>query len=408
MKKAFVLSLVLLITGGIASCASPPPSPSVTGIEPSATLAPTGVHTMAPVSVKLGIVQAYPALTFEKPLYFIVAGDGTQDCFVVEQSGRIRIFTDRSDAANSAVFLDIRDRIDSTAGEKGLLGLAFDPGYKNNGILYVNYTNQKNTVISRFTRRKDNPREADPASEQVLLTFAQPYDNHNGGQLAFGPDGLLYIATGDGGSGGDPQNNAQNLTSLLGKILRIDVNHPASGKAYGIPADNPYAGNSKGYKEEIYALGLRNPWRFSFDAQGTLWAGDVGQGSREEIDLIQKGRNYGWSAMEGTIEYKSIPGVDKNALMPPVFEYKRDQGTCITGGYVYDSDRIPDLKGRYIYGDYVSGRIWALWIDQDKKVHNSELLDTGLNISSFGIDAQGDIRIVDLAGKVYRLQVSGT
>ncbi|MHB1314517.1 MAG: PQQ-dependent sugar dehydrogenase [Christensenellales bacterium] len=373
---------------------------------PTATRQATSTNTMAPVSVKLELAEAYPALSFEKPLYFAVAGDSSQDCYVVEQTGRIRVFKDRSDTADIYTFLDLSDRVDLGGNEKGLLGLAFHPDYQQNGYLYVNYTNQNSTVIARYTRRSDNPREADPASEQILLSFPQPYENHNGGQLDFGPDGYLYIATGDGGSGGDPQNNGQNPDSLLGKILRIDVDHPGNGKLYGIPADNPYSGNGQGYQEEIYALGLRNPWRFSFDERGSLWVADVGQSSREEIDLVEKGRNYGWNVMEGTLDFKSNPGVNKGELMPPVWEYNRDQGACVTGGYVYGSGLIPDLKGKYIYGDFVSGRIWALWIDDSKQVHNQELLDTNLHISSFGIDANGDLRIVDLSGKLYRLQIS--
>ena len=314
---------------------------------------------------------------------------------------------DSADTKDASVFLDLRDRIDAGGNEKGLLGLAFHPDYKNNGYLYVNYTTADSTVIARYTRSPDNPMTADPASEEVLLTFKQPYSNHNGGQLAFGPDGYLYIGTGDGGSGGDPQNNAQNTASYLGKILRIDVDRPSNGKTYGIPADNPYAGNTQGNVEEIYAVGMRNPWRFSFDQNGILWVGDVGQDTMEEIDQVKNGGNYGWSVMEGTLTYKDVPGADTAAMIPPIWEYKHNgQDECITGGYVYASDKLPDLKGRYIYGDYVSGRIWALWPDASGKVQNQELLQTGLNISSFGLDADGDLLIVDLAGKLYRLAAS--
>jgi glucose/arabinose dehydrogenase len=408
MKKLLHFLLILAAIGFLAGCETPSPSPRISGIAtPTATQQQTSTGTMAPVTAKFKLVQAYPALSFDNPVYFAVAGDNSQDCYVVEQTGRIRVFPDLPGTSKTSVFLDLRSRVEY-GGEKGLLGLAFHPDYQHNGYLYVNYTNRTNTVIARYTRRTDNPREADPASEQIILTFPQPYANHNGGQLAFGPDGNLYIAVGDGGSAGDPKNNAQNPATLLGKILRIDVDHPGNGKPYGIPADNPYAANGQGYREEIFALGLRNPWRFSFDQRGQLWAADVGQDSREEIDLVEKGKNYGWSAMEGTRAYKNIPGVNKDGLVPPLWEYGRSQGRCVTGGYVYGSDLLPQLKGKYIYGDYASGRIWALWIDGNRQVHNQELLDTNLRISSFGMDANGDLRIVDLSGKLYRLQISET
>ncbi len=422
MKKLFSVFLIFAAMSSLASCQAPatgnPPAPTAAQTGQQATNTPAEVPpepgkatpastTTGPVDIKLEITDAYPALSFNKPLYFTTAGDGSRDCFVVEQTGRILIFEDSSNAAKADTFLDLSKRIDLGGDEKGLLGLAFHPDYQKNGYLYVNYTNKNNTVIARYTRRADNPGKADPASEQIILTFPQPYTNHNGGQVAFGPDGYLYIGTGDGGSSGDPKNNAQNRSSLLGKILRIDVDHPDSGRAYGIPADNPYAGNQQGYREEIYALGLRNPWRFSFNANGTLWAADVGQNKREEIDLIQKGGNYGWNVMEGTLDFKKNPNNYKAELTLPILDYGRDQGACITGGYVYGSDLIGKLKGKYIYGDFVSGRIWALWIDENMKAQNQELLDTTLKISSFGLNADGDLRIVDLAGKLYRLQVPG-
>ena len=289
MKKSFVVLLSLMLIGVLVSCGTPSqPTQSATPTAPAASPQATG--DLAAVSVNLEIANAYPALSFDRPLYFAVAGDGGTDCFVVEQTGRILVFADSPDVAEASVFLDLSDTIDRGGNEKGLLGLAFHPDYRQNGYLYVNYTNQTNTVIARYTLSANNPLEADPASEQILLTFSQPYANHNGGQLAFGPDGYLYIATGDGGSGGDPQNNAQNPSSLLGKILRIDVDQSGGGQNYGIPADNPFANNTQGYREEIYALGLRNPWRFSFDEQGTLWVADVGQSSREEIDLVELGQ----------------------------------------------------------------------------------------------------------------------
>lgn len=430
MRKIIYIIPLLLILISLASCAVPsdivsaaPATVTASGqqevtntpaaeasAEPTTEATPAETAPIstpiAPVSLNLEIKDAYPALSFARPLYFAVPGDGSNNCFVLEQAGRIKIFDNRPDVAEASVFLDLSGVVDSNGNEKGLLGLAFDPDYKNNGYLYVNYTNKDSTVIARYTRRPESPKEADPASEEIILTFAQPYPNHNGGQLAFGSDGFLYIGTGDGGSSGDPQKNAQNRSSLLGKILRIDVNHTENGSTYSIPADNPYAGNTKGYREEIYALGLRNPWRFSFDGKGALWLGDVGQNAYEEVDIVEKGGNYGWNVMEGLHGYKKNNSIDKAELIPPVWEYAHGKSQCITGGYVYDSAAIIELKGRYIYGDYVSGKIWALWIDESNKAVNQELLDTNLNISSFGIDNDGDILIVDLSGKLYRLQIS--
>ena len=284
-----------------------------------------------------------------------------------------------------------------------MLGLAFHPGYSQNGIFFVDYTDKNGTVIARYERSAVDEMQADPASAQIILTIEQPYKNHNGGQLEFGPDGYLYIAMGDGGSRGDPLNNAQNLFSPLGKILRIDVDNQTADVQYAIPADNPFAGNTDSYREEIYAYGLRNPWRFSFDEQGRLWVADVGQNKIEELDLVENGGNYGWSIMEGTSSYKDAGDIDTSSFIPPIWEYSHDASECITGGYVFASDNIPDLVGRYIYGDFESGIIWALWFDEDGQVQNEELIDTKLLISSFGIDAGGDLRIIDLNGKIYRL-----
>ena len=424
MNKLFSAMMIALLLLAISACA-----PAQSSSLPTDSIEPTTVFTTAepavtssaisttsqstttttampiptPASGTYRLVDAYPQLSFNQPLYFAVSGEKSRDCYVVERSGLIRVFEDRSDVDKTLTFLDISQRIDSSKQEKGLLGLAFHPDYQRNGYLYVNYTNQDYTVISRFTRRENNSLEADPASELVLLTIRQPYANHNGGQLAFGPDGCLYIATGDGGSSGDPQNNAQDRASLLGKILRIDVDRPVNDKPYGIPDDNPFAGNIRGYSEEIFALGLRNPWRFSFDGAGNLWVADVGQNKLEEIDLVENGRNYGWSALEGSLPFREIPGVNLAQMVLPIWEYDREQGKCVTGGYVYDGDLSASLKGTYIYGDFISGRIWALWDFSERQVKNQLLLETGLMISSFGIDAFGELRIVDYAGKLYRL-----
>jgi len=229
------------------------------------------------------------------PVELTSPSDNSNRVFVVEQKGKIKSFPNQTDVKSTTVFLDIVKKVDS-GGEKGLLGLAFHPDYKNNGFFYVNYTRSSplETIISRFKVSRSNAGSADPTSEEILLRYSQPYSNHNGGKIAFGKDGYLYISAGDGGSGGDPHNNGQDLTSLLGKILRIDVNKSSDGKKYSIPADNPFSGKGKGYRAEIFAYGLRNAWRFNFDDEtGWLWAGDVGQNEIEEIDIVEKGGNYG-------------------------------------------------------------------------------------------------------------------
>jgi hypothetical protein len=253
-----------------------------------------------------------------------------------------------------------------------------------------------------------NPDSAVKASSTILLSVDQPYENHNGGKLAFGPDRFLYISFGDGGLANDPQNNGQTLSTLLGKILRIDVDSQTQPFAYGIPATNPFASNTQGIRREIFAFGLRNPWRFSFDAQaGTLWAGDVGQGSREEIDTVRAGGNYGWRLMEGTI---CTPGVnpgcaDTAGLIRPVWDYDRSNGdVCVTGGYVYRGTSVPVLRGKYIYADFASGRIWALTMNGASPPTNVLLLDSPYGISAFGEDRHHELYIVSYSdGKLYKL-----
>lgn len=349
--------------------------------------------------------NAFPALSFNRPVDLQQAGDGSNRLYVVEQSGRILTFENSSAVASSTVFLDIRSRVNSSGNEEGLLGLAFDPAFIQNGYFYVNYTasNPRRTVISRFSLAPGSPHAADPLSEHVLLEFAQPYSNHNGGQIAFGPDGFLYIATGDGGSGGDPQNNAQNLGNLLGKILRIDVSRESSDKRYAIPADNPFAGNTAGQREEIWAYGLRNPWRFSFDrVSGRLWTGDVGQNRFEEVDIIERGKNYGWRVMEGFVCYNPNSGCDESGLEKPVVTYGRSEGASITGGYVYRGSRVPELQGRYIYADFVSGNVWALAYTGPGNAENTLLLRSDKNIASFGVDAANELYACSFSGEILR------
>jgi len=354
---------------------------------------------------------AFPNLSFINPVDLQHAGDGSNRIFVVEQRGVILVFENRPDVENGAVFLDIRDRVNS-GGEEGLLGLAFHPDYRNNGFFYVNYTaaSPRRTVVSRFTASPD-PDIADAANEKIILTFEQPFSNHNGGQIAFGPDGYLYIATGDGGSGGDPQGNGQNRRNLLGKILRIDVDKTSGGREYSIPADNPLANNDAGFREEIFAWGLRNPWRFSFDARtGRLWTGDVGQNRFEEINIIEKGKNYGWNVMEGSQCFQPPAGCDTAGLVKPVAEYGRSLGVSVTGGYVYYGVRNPELKGKYIYGDFGSGSIWALSYEEGGSIANEQIASSGLNISSFGMDETGELYICAFngGGGIHRFKPGAT
>lgn len=354
---------------------------------------------------KVGLRVAYPNLSFDLPLFFGHAGDGSGRVFVVEQRGRILVFDSSRTTSTVDTFLNIIDRVNKEGWEEGLLGLAFHPEFRSNGYFYVNYTaaGPRRTVISRFRVTPPTTNQVDRNTEEVILTFEQPYANHNGGHLEFGPDGHLYIATGDGGSGGDPHNNGQSLKTLLGKILRIDVHSTSGGKAYGIPADNPFASNSEGNREEIYAYGLRNPWRFSFDSEtGTMWAADVGQNQIEEVDIIEKGKNYGWSIVEGTNCYKPGDGCDSSGTVLPVWEYDHSKGQSITGGYVYRGNAVPALRGAYVFADFMSGRMWALWNDGTSP-RVVELPDTDLSISSFGLDAHDELYLTAFDGKVYQV-----
>ncbi len=330
------------------------------------------------------------------------AHDGSGRLFVLEQAGTIRII--RNGAVVATPFLDITGKV-ASGGELGLLGLTFHPAFSSNHKFYVDYTRpmgaQWETVVAEYLT-STNPDQADPATERILLTVAQPFSNHNGGQLAFGPDGFLYIALGDGGSGGDPMGNGQNRQVLLGKILRIDVNSAAGGKPYAIPPDNPFA--AAGGAPEIFAYGLRNPWRFSFDtSNGTLFAGDVGESSFEEVDIIQKGVNYGWNVMEGTHCFQPATGCNLTGLTLPINDYGRDQGATVIGGFVYRGSSIPALAGAYVFGDFISGRIWGLRLNSSGAWERTQLADTGKNISSFGRDESNELYVVDYSGAVWRL-----
>ncbi|MHB1178543.1 MAG: PQQ-dependent sugar dehydrogenase [Daejeonella sp.] len=361
----------------------------------------------SPIQQNTGLKDAFPNLTFDMPVEFVSPKDGSNRNFVVAQKGKIHVFPNNPGVKSSKIFLDIISKVTS-GGERGLLGLAFHPDFKKNGFFYLNYTRNISgleTVISRFTASKIDRDIADPASEVILLTYKQPFNNHNGGKVAFGPDGFLYIAAGDGGSGGDPQKNGQNRTTLLGKMLRIDVNKPSGSMNYSIPADNPFKSNTQGFREEIYAYGLRNPWRFSFDkSTGALWAGDVGQNKIEEIDIIKKGGNYGWNIMEADECFGSADCKTKGLALP-VWSYRQgpETGRSVTGGHVYRGIRIKSLQGKYIYGDYVSGNIWTLTPTSGGKYTNALLLKHNGTISSFGEDAANELYVCSYSdGKIYR------
>lgn len=346
--------------------------------------------------------NAYPNLRFSKPLDLQSPADGTDRIFVVEQDGSIKVFPNNAQVSDPTTFLDISGNVISR-DELGLLGMAFHPNYDSNGLFYLAYTpSAALLVVSSFQVSGSNPDTAEPSSETILLRIPQPFANHNGGQLAFGQDGYLYIATGDGGSGGDPQGNAQNLGNLLGKILRIDVNRTENGMAYGIPADNPFL-NDTTARDEIYAYGLRNPWRFSFDVQtNVLWAADVGQNAIEEIDVIESGANYGWNTLEGT-QCFDANNCDNTGFRAPVFEYDQSANDrSITGGYVYRGPTLAALQGRYIYGDFISGRIWALSTNLESALTNQLLVESRLPISSFGTDANEELYVCAFDGMIYK------
>ncbi|HKW14760.1 MAG TPA: PQQ-dependent sugar dehydrogenase [Candidatus Krumholzibacteria bacterium] len=366
----------------------------------------------AQTSPAYSVVEAFPNLTFKRPTDLQSARDGSHRLFLVEQDGVIRVFNNAPGVKTSAVFLDLRSRVDHSGNEMGMLGLAFHSDFGSHPEFFVDYTASWMTanggmpepILKRITRvsRFTAPAKQSggiASSEEAVIEIDQPYTNHNGGQVAFGPDGMLYIALGDGGSAGDPQGNAQNVRALLGKLLRIDV----SKKPYAIPPDNPFAprplvatDRPESARGEIYAYGLRNPWRFSFDrATGQLWTGDVGQNTYEEIDIIEKGKNYGWDCREAAHAFQPASqqcDLCKTAhdLVDPVWEYGRTQGISVTGGYVYRGKALPDLVGWYVYADYGSGNVWALRMENGKAV-NRLLANAHAFISTFGVDENDEI-----------------
>jgi glucose/arabinose dehydrogenase len=342
------------------------------------------------------------------------AHDSSNRIFVADQRGMIHVFPNDKNAKQAKMFLDLREKTHrwELDDEEGLLGLAFHPNYRNNGQFFVYYHPEKEprtAYISRFCVSKNDPNTANPDSEELVMRIKQPFANHNGGSIAFGPDGYLYIALGDGGGRNDPMSLGQALKSWMGSILRIDVDHRTGYSNYAIPKDNPFVGR-KGASPEIYATGFRNVWRIAFDRKtGTLWAGDVGQDLWEEIDIVKKGGNYGWSIREGTHLFANTPGAENVNVVEPVWEYDHRIGKSITGGYVYRGSKLPELAGHYLYGDYISGKLWALQYDgkSGKVVRNMAVPWNSLPIVSFGEDEAGELYVTTPAadGKgIYRIE----
>lgn len=354
-----------------------------------------------PVVIQYGLVELISGLT--NPVDLQLPPDATDRIFVVEQAGIVRVI--QSGVLLATPFIDIGTRV-TAGGERGLLGLAFHPDYSNNRRIFLSYTRtvsgQLQSVVAEYVTSISDPNSADTA-ERIVLTIDQPFDNHNGGQIQFGPDGYLYMGLGDGGSGGDPQGNGQNMNTLLGKILRIDVN---SVQPYAVPADNPFVGQN-GIRPEIWAAGFRNPWRFSFDrTTGRLFAADVGQDTFEEVDLISKAGNYGWNIMEGSYCFQPRNGCSSNGLELPIAEYDHNEGSAVTGGFIYRGTLMSELRGRYIFGDFGSGRIWSLTETTPGVWTRSLVLDTEINISCFGLERTDELLVSDYGGRLFRLQKS--
>jgi len=341
------------------------------------------------------------------PLDIVAPGDGSGRLFIVAQDGRIWV-ADAGGTVHPQPMVDLRDRVKS-GGEQGLLGLALHPGFPSDPRAFVNYTDRNgDSVIASLTLDPSDPNRLDPASAAQVLFLKQPYANHNGGDLLFGPDGYLYAFFGDGGSGGDPHDNGQNRDALLGKVLRLDIDHPGSGEAYSAPAGNPFLGGAG--RDEIWLLGMRNPWRASFDrGNGDLWIGDVGQGSWEEIDVARAGvggLNFGWNRMEGNHCYPTTADCSTAGLTLPVSEYGHDLGCTVVGGYVYRGTKYPALAGAYLFADYCSGRIFALDPRTDDFRKPIEVGNGGSGLSSFGEDAAGELYVTHLSGDVSRVVAS--
>jgi glucose/arabinose dehydrogenase len=437
MKRFQLLLAQIFCSLVFISITSAQPLPE-TELQPGKTINEVLLAVSQPLP-KIELKQVFPNLQIDRPVWMSEAADGSGRFFVVGQAGKILVVKKESDGSDAKVFLDIEDRHPYFANEDGLLGLAFHPGFKTNGLFYI-YYNQKNpadqnlkpqnypfrSIVSEFKVSAADPDKADMSSERIILEVQQPFWNHKGGELCFGPDGYLYLGLGDGGLGGDPFGSGQNTTTLLAKMLRIDVNmREMVGRGnwkhelpYGIPRDNPFA-DEPNARHEIFAYGLRNPWRYSFDRQtGDLWVGDVGQDLWEEVDLVTKGGDYGWSVREGAHHFK--PGPVGARYIDPVIEYPHKPslqaqamfpdhsiGLCVIGGYVYRGKKYPALDGVYIYGDDSLGTIWGFRYDRDahKVTAHGTLLEQKKNITSFAEDQDGELYALMIDGHIYSITV---
>jgi uncharacterized repeat protein (TIGR03806 family) len=396
-RKGLSVILITLLSCGSSGTQNPHATP-----EPCVAFDPAVTSTVT-------LVNAFSNLRFDKPVALLSHPFEENRWYVVEQGGTVRTFSGEN-PTSSDIFIDISDRVVS-GGEAGLLGMAFHPDFTTNRLVYLSYTGPGSPLTSHVSSfAADDARTADPQSETVLLNIAQPYGNHNGGGIAFGLDGFLYVGFGDGGSGGDPQSNGQNLRTLLGAMLRLDVNRNDTmrGTPYAVPSGNPFSSSlncaSGSGCPEIYAYGLRNPWRWSFDRDtGDLWVGDVGQNAWEEINRLEAGGNYGWNTMEGNHCYNAS-NCDQSDLILPVAEYGHDRGNSVTGGYVYRGSAMSHLLGDYIFGDFGSGRIWHIIDAAQNGTQVKELISSGLNISSFAEGLDGELYAVSFGdGQIYRL-----
>ncbi len=402
-----------------------PPASSTTSADSKSglrELIPVDTSRLLALPYPYEVENAFPNVSFgnQRPLQLLAAPDSTNRLFVVCQEGKIHVFENRADVKSTHVFLDLSDKASRKGNEEGLLGLAFHPKYKQNGEFFVCYSAEgPKSVVSRFRVAEDDANLAKVDSEQVLLEVAQPHRTQNGGSLEFGPDGYLYIGLGDGGSANDPQDHGQNLETLLGSVLRIDVDRKDAGLAYGIPKDNPFVDRGGKVRGEIWAYGFRNVWRLAFDsATGDLWTGDVGQDRFEEVNLVVKGGNYGWNKREGRYAFRAnltgmlpLPTntaatVDEKKFIEPVTTYFHSEGRAVVGGRVYRGKRFADLDGAYLYGDFVAGNIWAAYYKDDDLIKEVLICNAKLQIAGFGEDADGEVYLCSFDGNIYRLRAN--
>ena len=418
MKRQYISLLLFTLTacgGGGGGGGSENNAEEAHGLENR--VSNTSCLTHEPVSTGIQLRRKFSGLSLNQPVGLLQKpGDNTK-WYAVEKDGRVMVFNNDDAVSIASAYIDISALVDSGPNEAGLLGMAFHPNFVNNGEVFLSYTATVGSeLVSRISRFLDNGNTLDPGSEEILLTLPQPFQNHNGGHISFGPDGYLYIGFGDGGAGSDPDDNAQNTQNLLGTFLRIDVDQADTvrGKPYSIPASNPFADSSacgdKGCPE-IYAWGFRNPWRWNFDRDtGALWCGDVGQDFREEVDHVEVGKNYGWRCYEAGLAHNTQGCGPQNTYESPVAEYEHNQGCAITGGYVYRGSLIPELQGKFIYGDYCSGNIWSVLADPLSAPTPELILEaTGILIGSFAEDNQGELYVLDLGqGGIYKIEAVTT